>query len=158
MNIELGTSNQGRPTLIYQGYEYVKKQETIIKMPKDHICDFKTGATEARQAKNKMKEKALTTTNYVIIASTLQEIQNDVATQMNLSPQETIVKSLYRYNSYYCLVLCVFHFFFKRINFLNNYCELSARVLMPRSGHFQGFFLHFPAATRFFQTPGSWNL
>ena len=44
-----------------------------------------------------MKEKALTTTNYVAIASTLQEIQNDVATQMNLPPQETIVKSLNRY-------------------------------------------------------------
>ena len=123
MNIEFGTSNRGRLTLIYQGYEYVKKQETnttthwicrhyrqikcsslvitsgseIIKMPKDHICNFKPGATEARQAKNKMKEKALTTTNYVAIASTLQENQNDVATQMNLPPQETIVKSLNRY-------------------------------------------------------------
>ena len=31
------------------------------------------------------------------IASTFQEIQNDVATQMNLPPQETIVKSLNRY-------------------------------------------------------------
>ena len=123
MNIEFGPSNRGRPTLIYQGYEYVKKQETnttthwicrhyrqikcsslvitsgseIIKMPIDHICNFKPGATEARQAKNKMKEKALTTTNYVAIASTLQEIQNDVAMQMNLLPQETIVKSLNRY-------------------------------------------------------------
>ena len=73
MNIEFGTSNRGRPTLIYQGYEYVKKQETnttthwicrhyrqikcsilvitpgseLIKMPKDHICNFKPGATEA---------------------------------------------------------------------------------------------------------------
>ena len=28
MKIEFGTSNRGRPTLIYQGYEYVKKQET----------------------------------------------------------------------------------------------------------------------------------
>ena len=44
-----------------------------------------------------MKEKAQTTTNYVAIASTLQEIQNDVATQMNLPPQETILKSLKRY-------------------------------------------------------------
>ena len=66
-------------------------------MPKDHICNFNPGATEARQAKNKMQEKALTKTNYVAIASTLQEIQNDVATQMNLPPQETIVKSLNRY-------------------------------------------------------------
>ena len=31
------------------------------------------------------------------IASTLQAIQNDVATQMNLPPQETIAKSLNRY-------------------------------------------------------------
>ena len=123
MNIEFGTSNRGRLIFLYQGYEYVKKQETnttthwicrhyrqikcsslvitsgseIIKTPKDHICNFKPGATEARQAKNKMKEKALPTTNYVAIASTLQEIQNDVATQMNLPPQETIVKSLNRY-------------------------------------------------------------
>ena len=44
-----------------------------------------------------MKEKAVTTTIYVAIASTLQELQNDVATQMNLPPQETIVKSLNRY-------------------------------------------------------------
>ena len=123
MNTEFGTSNRGRPTLIYQGYEYVNKQETnttthwicchyrqikgsrlvktsaseILKTPKDHICNFKPAATEARQAKNKIKEKALTTTNYVAIASTLQEIQIDVATQMNLPPQETIVKSLNRY-------------------------------------------------------------
>ena len=122
MNIEFKTSNQGRPTLIYQGYEYVKKQETnttthwicrhyrrikcssliktsrseIIKTPKDHICNFKPGETEARQAKNKMKEKALTTTNYVAIASTLQEGENDVATQMILPTHETIVKSLKR--------------------------------------------------------------
>ena len=46
---------------------------------------------------NKMKENALTTTDYVAIASALQEIQNDVATQMNLPPQETIVKSLIKY-------------------------------------------------------------
>ena len=122
MNIEFGTSNRGHPTLIYQGHEYVKKQDTnttthwichhyrqikcsslvitsgseIIKTPIDHICNFEPGATEARQAK-KMKEKALTTANYVAIASILQEIQNDVATQMNLRPQETIVKSLNRY-------------------------------------------------------------
>ena len=44
-----------------------------------------------------MKEKALTTTNHVAISSSLQEIQNDVATQMNLPPQETIVKSLNGY-------------------------------------------------------------
>ena len=82
MNIEFGTSNRGRPTLLYQGYEYVKKQETnttthwicrhyrqikcsslvitsvseIIKTPKDHICNFKPGATEARQAKNKTEK------------------------------------------------------------------------------------------------------
>ena len=116
MNSELPTEDA---QLSYQGYEYVKKQETntthwicrhyrqikwssllitsgseIIKTPKDHICNFQPGATEAKQAKNKMKEKALTTANYVAIASTLQEIQNDVATQMNLPPQETIVKSL----------------------------------------------------------------
>ena len=123
MNFEFGTSNRGRPTFIYQVYEYVKKQERnttthwiclhydqikssslvitsrseIIKTPKDHICNFTPGATEARQAKNKMKEKALTTTNYGAIASTLQEIQNDVATQMIMPPQVTIVKSLNRY-------------------------------------------------------------
>ena len=28
MKIEFGTSNRGRPTLIYQGYEYVKKKRT----------------------------------------------------------------------------------------------------------------------------------
>ena len=44
-----------------------------------------------------MREKALATTNYVAIASTLQEIQNDVATQMIMPPQETIVKSLNTY-------------------------------------------------------------
>ena len=51
---------------------------------------------EARQTKNKMKQKTPTTTNYVAIASTRQEIQNDVATQLNLPPQETIVKSFNR--------------------------------------------------------------
>ena len=82
MTIEFGTSNRGRPTLIYQGYEYVRKQETnttthwscrhygqikssslektsgteIIKTPKDHICNFEPGAMKARQTKNKMKE------------------------------------------------------------------------------------------------------
>ena len=28
MNIEFGASNRGRPTLTYQDYEHVKKQET----------------------------------------------------------------------------------------------------------------------------------
>ena len=124
MNIEFGTSSRGGPpTLIYQGYEDVKKPETntathwifrhyrqikcsslvitsgseTITTPKDHIWNLKPGTTEAKQAKNKMKEKALTTTNYLAIASTLQEIQNNVAMQMNLPPQETIVKSLNRY-------------------------------------------------------------
>ena len=69
----------------------------FIKTPKDHIANIKPGATDARQTKNKMKEKALATTNYVAIVSTLQEIQNDMATQMNLPPQQTIVKSLNRY-------------------------------------------------------------
>ena len=41
---------------------------------------------EARQAKNKMKEKVVTTTNYVAIAPTLKKIQNDVATQLTLPP------------------------------------------------------------------------
>ena len=88
MNIEFGTSNRRRPTLIYQAYEYVKKQETdtthwirryyhqtecsssvitlrseIINAPKDHTCNFKPGASEERQTKNKLKRKALTTTN-----------------------------------------------------------------------------------------------
>ena len=118
MNIEFETSNRGGPILMNQGYEYVKKQETnttthwiyrhyrrikcsslVItsgsentNTPKDHICNMKPGATEARQVKPKMKEKALTKTNYVAIASTLKEIQDDVATQMNLQPQEIIVK------------------------------------------------------------------
>ena len=52
---------------------------------------------EARQAKNKMEEKALTTSNYVAIASTLQEIQRDVATQINMPLLETIVKLVKRY-------------------------------------------------------------
>ena len=120
MKIEVGTSNRGRPTFIYQGYEYVKKQETNatthwicrhyrqikcsslaktsrsqnINTPKDNSCNFEPGAAEARQAKNKMKEKALTTTNYMAIASLLQKVQNDVTTQMILPPQETTVKSL----------------------------------------------------------------
>ena len=44
-----------------------------------------------------MKEKALATTNYVAVASFILEIQNDVATQLKLPPQKTIVKSLSRY-------------------------------------------------------------
>ena len=47
-----------------------------------------------------MKEKALTTTNYVAIASTLQKIQNDVATQENLPAQETIVRSFKGYKKF----------------------------------------------------------
>ena len=43
---------------------------------------------KARQAKNKVKEKALTTTNYVAIASTLQEIENDMSTQMKSPPRD----------------------------------------------------------------------
>ena len=69
----------------------------IVNTPKDHICNFEPRAAEARQTENRMKENALTTTNYVAIASTIQEIRNDVATQLNLPPQETIVKSLNRY-------------------------------------------------------------
>ena len=62
----------------------------------NHTWNFKPGAMKARQVK-KMKEKALTTTNYVAIASTLQKIQNDVATEGNLPPQETIVRSFKRH-------------------------------------------------------------
>ena len=76
----------------------VKTSGTEVKnTPKDHICKFKPGATEARQARNRMTEKALTTTKYVAIASTLEEIQIDVAAEMNFLPQETIVTLLGRY-------------------------------------------------------------
>ena len=44
-----------------------------------------------------MKEKAQTANNEVAIASTLQKIQIEVATQMHFPAQETIVKSLNRY-------------------------------------------------------------
>ena len=83
MKIESGTSNRGCPTLINEGYENVKNKETntgthwicrhyrqincsscviksgieIMDTPKDHICNFKPGATEARQARNKKKKK-----------------------------------------------------------------------------------------------------
>ena len=123
MNLEFGTSNRGRPTLTYQVYEYVEKQETnttthrirlhyrhikcsssvitsgseLINTPKDHICNFKPGATETRQAKSEKKEKALTTTNCVAIASTLREIHKEMATQMNFPPQRTNMKSLNRH-------------------------------------------------------------
>ena len=46
-----------------------------------------------------MKEKEITATNYVAIASTLQENQKDVATQINLPPEQTIVKSVNRYKT-----------------------------------------------------------
>ena len=64
----------------------------ITNTPKDPICNLKPGTMESRQVKNKMKEKALTTTNYMTIASTVQDIQNDMATQMNMPPQEFFVK------------------------------------------------------------------
>ena len=51
-----------------------------------------------------------------------------------------------------------FRNFSKKCNFLENYCELEARVLVPGSGHFYRFFIPFVAPNRFFQTPGSWNL
>ena len=123
MNIEVKISNRGRRILIYQSYEYIRKPETnttthwicrhycqikcsslvitsegeIRNTPKDDFCNLKPRATETKQAKNKMREKAKTTTNYMAIASTLQEIHKNVATQMNLPPQETIVKSIERY-------------------------------------------------------------
>ena len=33
MSIEFGTSTKGRPTLIYEGYEYVKKNRPQIQLP-----------------------------------------------------------------------------------------------------------------------------
>ena len=123
MSLKFGTSNRGRPTLIFEGYEYVKKQETnttthwicrnyrtikcstivitsgdaVINIPKDHLCNFKPGATEARELKNVMKEKALSMTNYNAISSSLQSVHDNVATQLNLPKQETLVKTLNRY-------------------------------------------------------------
>ena len=108
MNIEFRTSNlrvPTNPTLICQGYEYVKKQETntitywicrdyrrikcsslvitsggeIMNTPKEHICNFKPVATEARQAKN--NERKGTYNNTQLGGHRINEIQNDVATQ-----------------------------------------------------------------------------
>ena len=67
-----------------------------LKIRQKIISETSSQEQRKRDKLKKIKEKALTTTNYVAITSTLQEIQNDVATQMNLSPQETIVKSLNR--------------------------------------------------------------
>ena len=102
MNIEFGTSNRRRTTLIYQGYKYVEKQRPntithwtcrhyhqtksssltimsgseIINKPKYHTCNFKPRATEARRSKTKKETLyALTSTYYVPFASILQEIQ-----------------------------------------------------------------------------------
>ena len=41
-----------------------------------------------------MNEKALATINYVAIISTLQEIPNEEPTEMNMPPQETIMRLL----------------------------------------------------------------
>ena len=83
MSLKFGTSNPRRPTLTFEGNEYVRKQETnttthricrnyrtikcstivitsgnaITNNPEHHICNFKPGAAEARELKNGMKEK-----------------------------------------------------------------------------------------------------
>ena len=63
-------------------------------MPIDLFPYFRPGATESRLPKSGMKEKALTTTNYVAVESTLQEIQSEGPMQMNFLPREMIAKSL----------------------------------------------------------------
>ena len=65
--------------------------------PTDHICNFKQGATEARDLKNVMKEKALSMTKYNAISSSFQSLQDNVTTQLNLPKEETLVKTLNRY-------------------------------------------------------------
>lgn len=88
MEFEFGVSNKGKPTVIYCGYEFHKKQVTkknihwicakyratgctstvitagdsIAKIPVDHICKQDIGKPAARKVIASMKESALTTT------------------------------------------------------------------------------------------------
>ena len=89
MSFEYGLSNKNKTTLIYNGFEYTKKQstkttvhwicryvkqfsckatiitcgDTIIKFPKEHCCRYVPGEAEARKIVAAMKETSLYTGN-----------------------------------------------------------------------------------------------
>ena len=110
MNFESGRSNKSKDTLIYNGYEFTKKQPTkttihwicrynrqfkcrstvitcgdlITKYPQEHCCCFVPGETDARKLVNAMKETALYTGNVDAIATSMVNVTDDIPVQLSI--------------------------------------------------------------------------
>ena len=123
MNFEIGRSNKSKDTLIYNGYEFTKKQQTkktihwicrynrqfkcrstvitcgdlITKYPQEHCCRFVPGETEARKLVNAMKETALYTGNVDAIATSLVNVTDNIPVQLSIPKKDLITRTLNRH-------------------------------------------------------------
>ena len=123
MNFEIGRSNKNKDTLIYNGYEFTKKQQTkttvhwicrynrqfkcrstvitcgdlITKYPKEHCCRFVPGETEARKLVSAMKETALYTGNVDAIATSLANVSDNIPVQLSIPKKDLITRTLNRH-------------------------------------------------------------
>ena len=110
MSFEYGLSNKNKTTLIYNGFEYTKKQstkttvywicryvkqfgckatvitcgDTIIKFPKEHCCRYVPGEAEARKIVAAMKETSLYTGNTDAIATCLAIVSEKLCVQLSM--------------------------------------------------------------------------
>ena len=115
MSFEYGFSNKNKTTLIYNGFEYTKKQSTkttvhwicryveqfgckatnitcgdiINKFPKEHCCRYVPGEAEARKivAANKI---SLYTGNTDAIATSLASLSENLCVQLSM-PKKTLI-------------------------------------------------------------------
>ena len=123
MSFEYGLSNKNKTTLIYNGFEYTKKQstkttvqwicryvkqfsckatiitcgDTIIKFPKEHCCRYVPGEAEARKIVAAMKETSLYTGNTDAIATSLASVSENLCVQLSMPKKTLITRTLNRH-------------------------------------------------------------
>ena len=114
MSFEYGLLNKNKTTLIYNGFEYTKKQstkttvhwicryvkqfgckatfitcgDTIIKFLKEHCNRYVLGEVDARKIVAAMKETSLYTGNTDAIATSLASVSENLCVQLSI-PKKT---------------------------------------------------------------------
>ena len=123
MSFEYGLSNKNKTTLIYNGFEYTKKQstkttvhwicryvkqfsckatiitcgDTIIRFPKEHCCRYVPGEAEARTIVAAMKETSLYTGNTDAITTSLASVSENLCVQLSMPKKTLITRILNRH-------------------------------------------------------------
>ena len=122
MSFEYGLSNKNKTTLIFNGFEYTKKQstktpvhwicryveefgckttiitrgDTISKFSKEHCCRYVPGETEARKIVAAMKETSLYTSNTDAIATSLASVSETSCVQLSMLKKTPITQTRHR--------------------------------------------------------------